>query len=59
MEFIHEKYSIVQNLSTIDCPHDELIETYEKDLEVISEQVAKNHKKVWTVLDHGEEKYKT
>jgi len=55
LKLLDETYKIVENLSTIDHPHPELIETYDGDIKVIQDQVKANPKKVWTVLDHGEE----
>ena len=55
MEFIDEKYTVIENLSKIDEPHPELIETYGEDLKLVLRQMGENPRKVWTVLDHGKE----
>jgi hypothetical protein len=51
MKEIDEVYETVKDLS--EHGHPDLLETYGKDLDIVLEQVKKNPKKVWTVIDSG------
>jgi len=55
MKTLDEDYTIIEGLG--ECANDSpLLETYGEDLETIKKQYKDNPKKVWTVLDNGEEK---
>lgn len=52
MKILDDVYTIVEGLS--EHGKDNMLETFGKDLELVLEQVEKNPKKVWTLVDVGE-----
>ncbi|RLI98728.1 MAG: hypothetical protein DRP08_07910 [Candidatus Aenigmatarchaeota archaeon] len=51
MKMLDDVYNVVEGLS--EHGHDSMLETFGKDLDLVLEQVRKNYKKVWTLVDVG------